>query len=92
MGKQFRAASYRGVSGLPWLVSHVIEMLEGHVISCVAVGVTDGDCSVVTLSEIMIVVGLHRSVCHQACPALHRMSIRGEVRHVQARVLTDIIM
>ena len=62
MGKQFRAASYRSLSGLLWLVSHVIEILEGYVISCVAVGVTDGDCSVVTLSEIEVLVGLQRSV------------------------------
>jgi hypothetical protein len=70
----------------------MIDVLEGYVIGRTVVGVIDGNCSVIALNEIMIVVGLHRSVRHQACPALPRMSIRGEFRHVQARLLTDIIM
>ena len=91
MGKQFCAASYRSLSGLPWLVSYVIEMLQGYVISCVAVGVTDGDCSVVTLSEIDVLVGLRRSVYYHVCPALHCMAIRGEFRDVETRILTNVM-
>src|SRR3979490_1558599 len=85
------SAAGHGCAASAGLVFHVIDVLEGYVIGGTAVGVIDGDLSVVALCEIKMVVGLRRSVCHQAGPALHRMSIRGEFRDIEACVVTDLM-
>ena len=69
----------------------MIDVLHGYVISRTAVGVIDGDLSVVALSEIKKVAGLRRSVCHQAGPTLHSMSIDAEFRDAETRVLTNLV-
>ena len=66
-------------------------MLQGYVIDGAAVGVSNCDCSVITLGERQVVIGLRGSACHQACPALHRVAIGRQFNDVEAGILSNIV-